>query len=471
MIMSNFRSRSKIIWRKLGLFSNDRRYTLFSTRDIFRLVIPLFFEQLLFLLVGCADTLMVAGLGEASISAVSLVDMLNGCVGSCLFALSTGGAVVVSQFLGAQNLTRAKESAKQLLTVLLLCGIVISVSLELFLPEVVRLIYGELAPDVHTAVMSYARITFASIPFIAIYSGCSALFRSMNFTKITMNISMISNIINVIGNALLIYCFRMGVAGAAYATLLARAVSMLIIVVMLTDDARPVYVDFRKGFRVSWKLVKQILCIGIPSGIENGVFQFGRVFVLGLIATYGTREIAANAVANTVDMLGCLCGNVFSLAVITVIGKSVGAGIEAQIRYYVVKMMKLASAAHILWNILLFALTPFILLCFSKIDVETRRLAWYLILIHNGLGMIMWPSAFIFPNILRSMNDVRSTMLISVSSMILVRIGGSYLIASWIHSGVLAVWIAMIFDWIVRITGFYWRYRSNAWLKLAHLKS
>jgi Na+-driven multidrug efflux pump len=189
-----------------------------------------------------------------------------------------------------------------------------------------------------------------------------------------------------------------------------------------------------------------------------------------LIASYGTREIAANAVANTVDMFACVSGTAFCLAAVTVIGKAVGAGEEQQIRYYVGKIMKMGYAAHILWGICVFALTPFILQCFSKIDVETRQLAWYLILIHNGLGMLMWPGSFLFPNVLRAMNDVRVTMLISVISMLVVRVGSSYLIASWINSGVLAVWIAMVFDWIVRITGFCWRYKSNAWLALAHIK-
>ncbi|MBO5724900.1 MAG: MATE family efflux transporter, partial [Lentisphaeria bacterium] len=450
MIFKNF-------LRKKSSAPDKEKYTLFTDRDIFRLVVPLFFEQLLFILVGSADTLMVAGLGEASISAVSLVNMFNNCIFSIIFAISTGGAVVVSQYLGARNFTRANESAKQLTAVILTIGLLLLIAGEIFLKEIVQLLYGNLAPDVHKGVLSYFRITLISIPFVAVYGGCAALFRAMNRTKTTMYISFISNIINVVGNALLIYVFCMGVAGAALATLLARIVSVSIILVLITDRTRTVFVDFRQGFRLSWTLVKKILCIGIPGGIENGVFQFGRVLVLGLIATFGTREIAANAVANTLDIFGCLCGSVFSLAVVTVIGRAVGAGDEGQVRYYVGKMMKWAYSAHISWNIIVLALTPLLLLCFSKIDVETRRLAWYLILIHNGLGMIMWPISFVFPNVLRSMNDVKVTMFISVGSMLAVRVGSSYLIADWIHSGVLAVWIAMVFDWIVRSSGFYLR--------------
>ncbi len=460
----------KSVRKKFDFLTNDKEYTLFSNRDIFRLIIPLFFEQLLFILVGSADTLMVAGLGEASISAVSLVDMFNNCINSVIFALATGGAVVASQYLGAGNLTRARESAKQLIAVVLCTGLTVLLFGEIFLTDIIRIFYRNLAEDVHTAVLSYFRITLLAIPFVAVYGGCAALFRVMNRTKTTMFLSLISNIVNVIGNALLIYHFRMGVAGAAYATLFARFIAVVSILYLITDHSQTIFIDFRKGFRVSWQFVKKILFIGIPGGVENGVFQFGRVLVLGLIATFGTREIAANAVANTLDIFGCVCGTVFSLASITVIGRAVGAGNENQIRFYVKKIMGWAYTGHILWSILILSLTPLFLSCFSKIDVETRQLAFYLILIHNGLGMLMWPSSFVFPNILRSMNDVRVTMFISVGSMLIVRVGSSYLFASWIHSGVLAVWIAMILDWTVRITGFYLRYRSNAWLRLAHVK-
>ena len=470
MFMSYIRGGYKKIKKKLHFLRDNKKYSLFTSKDIFRLIVPLFFEQLLFMLVGSADTLMVAGLGEASISAVSLVDMFNNCIGSIAFSVTTGGAVVASQYLGGKHFVRARECAKQLLVVAFAMGMIIFIAGEFFMADVIRLLYGKLAEDVEMAVQSYFRITLAAFPFISLYGGCAALFRVMNRTKVTMYISFVSNIVNVIGNAVLIYLFKTGVAGAAYATLSARLVAMLIIICMISDRSKSIYIDFKKGFRLSFQFVKKMLYIGIPSGIENGVFQFGRVLVLGLIASFGTREIAANAVANTVDMFGCICGSVFCLAVITVIGRAVGAGDVNQIRYYVVKMMGWAYVSHILWNLFVFALTPFILMCFSKIDVETKQLAFYLILIHNGLGMIMWPSSFVFPCVLRSMNDVRFTMIVSVGSMLIVRVGSSYLIAKWINSGVLAVWIAMVFDWIVRITGFYLRYKSGAWIKLANVQ-
>ena len=456
--------------KKLHFLTDDSQYSLFTTRDILRLVIPLFFEQLLFRLVGSADTLMVAGLGEASISAVSLIDMFNNCAGSIIIALATGGAVVAAQYIGAKSLLRARESAKQLLAILFVAGSAVLAAGELFPEQIIRLFYGKLPEDVHTAAVKYFKITLLTLPCVAVYGGCTALFRVMNRTKVTMHIAIISNIVNVAGNALLIYLFKLGVAGAAYATLVARLLSTAIILFMLADKSKLIFIDFRSGFRISWQFIKKILFIGIPGGIENGVFQFGRILVLGLIASYGTREIAANAVANTVDIFGNACGGVFTLAVVTVIGQAVGAGDEKQIRYYVKKMMSWAYITHGLWSLLVLACTPLILLCFSKLDEGTRQLAWYLILIHTGIGILMWPGSFVFPCILRSMNDVRVTMLISVGSMFAIRVGSSYFIAGLIGSGVLAVWIAMVLDWMVRITGFCLRYRSGAWTRLAHVK-
>lgn len=470
MIVSYISSGYGKILNKLRFLFDDSKYTLFTAKDILRLIIPLFFEQLLFRLVGSVDTLMIAGLGEASISAVSLIDMLNGCMSSIIFALATGGAVVASQYIGAGNLINARESARQMLVLLLVAGVIVSAVGELFPAQVIRLLYGKLPEDVHAAAMSYFRITLLTFPCVMLYGGCTALFRVMNRTKVTMYVAFATNVVNVAGNALLIYLFNMGVAGAAYATLISRLLATAIILYMLTNQSQLIFIDFRKGFRFSWEFIKKILCIGVPGGVEGGVFQLGRVLVLGLIASYGTREIAANAVANTVDIFASACGGVFTLAVVTVVGRAVGAGDEKQIRYYVKKMMAWAYTTHILWNLIILVFTPLILLCFNKLDAETRQLALYLILIHNVLGMLMWPASFVFPCILRSMNDVRVTMFISVGSMLIVRVAGCYLIAGVVNSGVLAVWIAMIFDWMVRISGFYWRYRSNAWLHLAHIK-
>ncbi len=443
---------------------SPERFTLFSNLDLRRLIIPLLIEQTLFLTVGAADTIMVASLGEVSVSAVSLVNMFNGFIANILFALSTGGAVVASQALGAGNQKRACASAKQLLVLSFSITLCLLLLCQVFYSQILWLIYGKLEPDVLRDSITYFRITTCGYPLISIYGCCAALCRSMNKSKVTMYISSMGNLINITGNALLIYVLKMGVAGAAYATFFSRIFQVCVILVVMTDKANPIFIDFREKFRFSLDMAKRILFIGVPNGIENGVFQLGRLLVVGLIAKYGTKEIAANAVANTVDYFGCIVGNSFGLAMITVIGQSVGAGIKEQVEFYVKKMMKWCYAGHVAWTVLLLCSTPLFLKLFHKVTPETLELAFILIIIHNGIGLFLWPAAFVFPNVLRAANDVRFTMILSISSMFIVRIGLSYIMAPMFQSGVIAVWLAMIMDWVVRIIGFVWRYRSDAWV-------
>ena len=448
----------------------DKPYTLFSNRDLFRLLVPLFIEQLLFIAVGSADAIMVARLGEASISSVSLVDMANVFIGNVFYALSTGGAVVASQFIGAGRKDRARESAWHLLVVSCAVSLVITGLCEAFNRPFLRLLFGELEETVMRQSLTYFRITALAYPFIALYGACAALFRSQNQARTTMRISLLSNLVNITGNAVLIYGFRLGVAGAALATLTAHAVGMSVAFVRLCNPQLDVCLCFSRGFSFSWNMFRRILTIGVPSGIEGGIFQFGRLMVLGLIAKYGTAEIASNAVANQMDYFGIIVGNAFSLGTLTIVGQCVGAGSESQLRYYVRKVMAWAYGAHVAWNLLLFAFMPLILLCYSKLTPSTLRLAVFLIVIHNGLGMLFWPLSFVFPNILRAANDVKYTMCVSVASMLVIRVAGSYLLAPAVHSGAIAVWIAMVGDWILRCSLFLHRYRSGKWRANAHLR-
>lgn len=443
---------------------------LFSDRDLWRLIIPLAIEQVLLCTVGAVDTMMVSSLGEECVSGVSLVDMVNNFIIHIFSAIATGGAVVASQYLGAKQEQTARDSAKQLIKTTAAVAIVCMIITETFQRFIIRGLFGELSDGVMASSMTYFRITALSFPIIAVHASCSALFRSMNKTNITLLSSLISNIVNVAGNALLIYVVKWGVAGAAIATVFARFCAMVMLLKLLTNKNNTIYITLRNWGHANWILVRKILAIGIPSGIENGVFQFGRLVVVGIIAGFGTTQIAANAVANNIDYFGCVVGSAFSLASITVIGQAVGFGDEEQIRYYVNKIMTMAYKAHIIWNIILFILTPF-LLGFYELSEETTRLAVWLIIIHNGFGMLLWPMSFVFPNVLRAMNDVRFTMFASIGSMIVWRLGFSYILGKTLAWGALGVWTAMVIDWCCRIICFTWRYKSNRWRKYAFPKS
>lgn len=437
---------------------------LFTNKDLKRLILPLIVEQALALSVGMFDTMMIASLGEAAMSGVSLVDMINALIINVFAALATGGAVVVAQFIGARKPEMARASTVQLIFVSFVVSLVImGVCLWLKVP-IIRLFFGSITDDVMQSCETYFFITALSFPFLAVYNSCAAVFRSIGRSSITMYASLMSNVLNIIGNAIFIYVIPFGVAGAAGATVFARFAAMVLLLVLLTNPKNGVYIDLKMKFRIDWKVVRQILHIGIPSGIENSLFSLGRVLVVSIISGFGTVQIAANAVANNIDGLGCIGGSAMSLAMITVAGQCIGAGDLQQTRYYIKKLMKISYALQFFWDLAIFAMLPFIL-GFYNLSPETYWLSVILIGIHNGLAMLMWPMAFVFPNALRAANDVRFTMAASVFSMFAFRISLSYVLGYMLQMGAIGVWIAMIVDWIFRIISFYLRYRSGKWLK------
>lgn len=440
---------------------------LFSKQDLKKLIIPLIFEQALAITVGMADTMMVSSVGEAAVSGVSLVDMINMLIFSILSALATGGAVVTSQNLGAKKPEEACRSAKQLLYTVLIASLTITFIVVLVRKPLLKLFFGSIEADVMRNALIYLMISAVSFPFLAIYNACAALFRSMGNAQITLKVSILINLINVVGNAICIFVFHMGVAGVALPSLVSRAVGGILLYVLLKNPENVIHFK-KEAFHLEWNVIKKILYIGIPSGIENGIFQLGRVLVVSIISGFGTVQIAANGVANNLDGMGCIVGQAISLAMITVIGRCVGANDEKQIRYYTKRLLLIAYVSTAITNsLILLFLNP--ILSLYGLSAETTRLAYILVMIHDGCAMILWPVAFVLPNMLRACNDVKFTMVISIFSMFAFRIGLSYIIGIQMGMGAIGVWIAMVVDWIFRTILFIGRYASGSWKKLCHL--
>lgn len=436
---------------------------LFRKKDLQKLIVPLLFEQALAITVGMADTMMISSVGEAAVSGVSLVDMFNNLIISVLAALSTGGAVVTSQYIGAKNREAACSSAKQLIYTVCAFAIGISVIVVLLRGPILSIFFGKIEADVMQNALIYLVISAFSFPFLAIYNAGAALFRSMGNSAITLNVSVLMNIINILGNAVCIYGLKMGVAGVAVPSLISRAVAGILLCVLLCNPENLIYLS-RERFRFEWEGVKKILFIGIPSGIENGIFQLGRVLVVSIIAGFGTVQIAANGVANSLDGMGCIVGQAMNLAMITVIGRCVGAQDEHQVRYYTKKLMGITYLYTAIVNSLILLALPWILSIYG-LSEETTRLSYILVMIHNGVAIFLWPASFVLPNMLRACNDVKYTMVIAIFSMITFRIGLSYVIG--VHMGYMAigVWIAMVIDWIFRVICFVARYLGGTWRK------
>lgn len=435
----------------------------FSNLDLRKLIIPLILEQILSITLGVADTIMVSSVGEAAVSGVSLVDMVNVVVINIFAALATGGAVITAQFLGRKRQDLACKSAGQLLLIVLGISVLLSVVMVLLRTPLLRLLFGSIEEDVMRNSLTYLVISAYSYPFVALYNACAALFRSMGNAKVSLKTALLMNIVNVGANALLIFGFQMGVAGAALGSLFARFVSAAVMLYLITKPSDMVYVRRSiRSFIPDGRLMANILRIGIPNGFENSLFQLGRVLVVSIIAVFGTTQIAANAVANNIDGLACVPGQAMSLAMITVVGRCIGARDFEQAVYYIKKLLKITYMIMGILIICILTSLPLILKAYN-LSPETLRLARMLIMIHNGCAMLIWPLAFTLPNALRAASDVRYTLVVAVFSMAAFRILLSYVLGWNFGLGAVGVWIAMIADWVFRAAFFVWRAASGKW--------
>lgn len=436
---------------------------MFTNKELKRLIVPLIIEQILAVTVGMADVIMVSRVGEAAVSGVSLVDMINVLIINIFAALATGGAVITAQFIGKQKKELACRSVNQLFFSTAVISVTVMAVVLLFRHGLLRLFFGSIDDDVMGNALVYLVLSACSYPFLAVYNSGAAVFRSMGNSKVPMLISLMMNIVNIGGNAVFIFGFRMGVAGAATASLISRMMAAAVVFILLRQQKHEVHLA--RGIS-EWKpdfyLIKKILYIGIPNGLENSFFQLGRVLVVSIISCFGTVQIAANAVANNIDSLGVLPGQAISYAMITVVGQCVGAGDFKQAREYGKKLLGITYAVTFGLGAVVLTALPWILKIYN-LSPETLKLATVLIFIHNGCAMLMWPASFVLPNALRAANDVNYTMGVSIFSMLVFRILFSYIIGLKMGYGAVGVWIAMIMDWIFRMTMFLIRFSGNKW--------
>lgn len=440
----------------------DRSGYLFSNRDLTALLIPLVIEQLLSVLVGMADSIMVANVGEAAVSGVSLVDNIMVLLINVFAALATGGAVVAGQYLGRKEKEKASQAATQLIWFITICAVVITVFIYLCKSWILHGVFGEIEADVMHHADVYLMIVSASIPFIALYNGGAAIFRTMGNSEVSMRVSIIMNIINVTGNAILIYGFHRGTEGVAIPTLVSRMVAAVLIISLLLRPNQAVSMERTLHYRVDWKMIKNILKVGIPNGLENSMFQLGKIIVLSLVSTFGTYAIAANAVSNTIASFQVLPGMAIALGVTTVIARCVGAGDYEQVKYYTKKLLIITYLSMIVTNAIVLIVLPWILKAYHLSEL-TASTTTQIVTFYAVCSALIWPLAFTTPATFRATGDARMCMLISVASMWIFRIIFSYILGDYMCMGVFGVWVAMIIDWVARTICFLLRFKSGKW--------
>ncbi len=436
---------------------------LFSNSKLVRLIIPLVIEQGLTILVGMADGVMVSSVGEAAISGVSLVDMIAAVILVLFAALSTGGAVVTSQFLGARNMEKASKSAGQLVLMSLSLGAAVMVPCLIWDEELLMLCFGAIEADVKAAGLQYLRITALSFPFIALYNAGAAIYRSVGNSRISMNVSLLMNVINVVGNAYCIFVLGWGVYGVAVPTLVSRLVAGVCMMILVARPRQELSLSREGLVTIDQKIMGNILRIGIPSACENCFFSLGRLIVASMITLHGTSQVSANAVAGNIDRIGTVVGHAMSFAMVTVIGQCVGARDTDQAKYYIKKLViwdyVLQGAAFGLILLFMSQLVGF----YGALGQETRDLAARLSTLHASMGILLWPLSFVMPNALRAANDVKFTMWVGIGSMLVCRIFGSWLLCVYLGWGAMGVWVAMITDWVCRTSFFLPRVLGGKW--------
>lgn len=440
---------------------------LFSGKDLVRLVLPLMIEQFLLMTVGMADTIMVTAAGEAAVSGVSLVDNINTLIIQVFSALSTGGAVVVAQYLGRQEKKQVNLASRQLFYIMAGISFLLTLIALVFRQHILSLIFGHIESTVMDQALVYFLLTASAYPFIGIYNVGAALFRAVGNSKISMYCTLIVNVINIAVNAVLIYGYNMGAAGAGIGTLVSRIVAALIMMVLLT---RPGHGKLLQGiWHVTFRkdLIKSILLVGVPNGLENGMFQFGKLLVLNLITTLGTASVAANAIVSSIAGVANVPGISIGLAMITVIGRCIGAGETQQAIYYTKKLVKLSYVCMSVMGIIMFFFAEPLTDLFHLSQASGQIAVEALKICAVGTALI-WVLAFTLPNALRVAGDTVYTMLVSQCSMFTCRVALSYVLScAWgVGLGLSGVWVAMIVDWIVRACFFVRRYRKGKWQQI-----
>lgn len=435
---------------------------MFDRKKLIALLVPLVIEQVLSATIGIADTIMVAQVGEHAMSGVALVDAINILLINVFSALATGGTVVTAQYIGQRKTDSARESACQAVLVTLAISLAVTVVCVLFRGGILDVIYGDVEADVMQSALIYFLLTALSYPFMAGFNTAAAIFRAVGDARRPMLISIGMNLLNVAANAVFIFAFKLGAAGAALATLLSRIVGAGVICVMLYSEKHEVNIHGIFPLRVNMPMIKNILHIGVPTGFENGIFQIGKILVQSIITGFGTTGIAAASVANSVASFTAMPGFAIGIGLITVTGQCVGAEKFDQARRYTVGFTAVSALIAGILSVALFFVCDG---CIALFDVETETALLSHDLIFSTLitNVIFWPPSFVLPNALRAAGDVKFTMIVAVVSMWVFRVLLSYIFAVTLGLGVIGVWYGMMADWVARTVAYSYRYLSGKW--------
>ena len=443
----------------------EQQQHMFTNRMIRNLLIPVVLEQLLNSIMGTADTMMVSNVGSAAISAVSLVDSINVLV-QAFSALAAGGAIVCAQYIGQRNKEKANESARQVLFIITAISVAVSLICLVFQKPLLRLIFGSVEAEVMRASEIYFFYTALSFPFIAAYDSAASIFRAQDNTRGPMTISMISNVMNIAGNAIMIWVFHMGVAGAALSTLISRIFCAVVVLIQLRKEREGQEIVVRDYFKIrpNWSMIKRILGIGIPSGVENSMFQLGKLAIQSTVSTLGTAAIAAQAMTNILENLNGIAAIGVGVGLMTIVGQCLGAGRKDEAVYYIKKLCVIAEIVVLTSCLIVFALTKPVTIL-GGMEKESADMCFHMVMWITIMKPLVWTMAFVPGYGLRAAGDVKFSMITSCCTMWACRFCLCVFLIRVMGFGPMGVWIGMFADWTVRSIIFTWRFHSRKWLQ------
>ena len=444
----------------------EQQQHMFTNRMIRNLLIPVVLEQLLNSIMGTADTMMVSNVGSAAISAVSLVDSINVLVIQAFSALAAGGAIVCAQDIGQRNKEKANESARQVLFIITAISVAVSLICLVFQKPLLRLIFGSVEAEVMRASEVYFFYTALSFPFIAAYDSAASIFRAQDNTRGPMTISMISNVMNIAGNAIMIWGFHMGVAGAALSTLISRIFCAVVVLIQLRKEREGQEIVVRDYFKIrpNWSMIKRILGIGIPSGVENSMFQLGKLAIQSTVSTLGTAAIAAQAMTNILENLNGIAAIGVGVGLMTIVGQCLGAGRKDEAVYYIKKLCVIAEIVVLTSCLIVFALTKPVTIL-GGMEKESADMCFHMVMWITIMKPLVWTMAFVPGYGLRAAGDVKFSMITSCCTMWACRFCLCVFLIRVMGFGPMGVWIGMFADWTVRSIIFTWRFHSRKWLQ------
>ena len=448
---------------------------LFTRKDIAKIVLPLFLQNLLAIAIGMVDSMMVSNKGEDAFAGVSLVNSLDTVLVTLFSALTAGGSVVLAQAMGRKDREHACEAAKQMLYITTIAAAIISAAVLILRRPLLHLLFGEVEESVMHSALAYFFFIAISFPFLAIENSVGATLRAQGDSMTSLKISLLMNLLNIGGNALLIYVIDLGAAGAAIATLFSRMVGAIIKIFIVLGKKRYIHVERLFHYRPNGSIIKAILRIGVPNGIENTMFQFGRLMTSSLVSSLGTVAIAANAAALSLANLQYTTGGAIQTTMVPVVGRCVGAAEQKQAKRYAWSLLGIAYAAIlIVVGLMCIFVRP--LLGLYGLPEESSEVARQLLLYHSVISVVIWPVAFCLPPAFRAAGDVRFSMVISTFSMWSFRVALGYVLAletvsvfglfafPGANMGVMGVWVAMTVDWVFRTVLFFFRFITGKWL-------